>query len=178
MGGLAVSVRTEPRTTRDVDVAVAVTDDRQAEALVRELRSNGYSLQAAVEQVETGRFATARLEPPGASPLGTVVDLLFATSGIEPEVCERADRLEILAGVWAPVASVGDLIAMKLLSRDDATRPQDAQDLRALLVAAGVDDLAIARGAVAQIESRGFARGRDLTQHLRQAIELYRGPSE
>lgn len=35
VGGLAVSVRTEPRFTRDADVCVAVDDDREAEDLVR-----------------------------------------------------------------------------------------------------------------------------------------------
>lgn len=34
VGGLAVSVRTEPRFTRDLDLAVAVSDDQAAEALV------------------------------------------------------------------------------------------------------------------------------------------------
>jgi len=34
---LAVSVRTEPRLTRDADLAVLVADDRDAEALVRDL---------------------------------------------------------------------------------------------------------------------------------------------
>jgi hypothetical protein len=33
IGGLAVSVRAEPRFTRDIDLAVAVTDDRDAESL-------------------------------------------------------------------------------------------------------------------------------------------------
>ena len=33
VGGLAVSVRTEPRFTRDVDVAVAVGSDSEAESL-------------------------------------------------------------------------------------------------------------------------------------------------
>ena len=31
VGGFAVSARAEPRTTRDIDVAVAVTDDSDAE---------------------------------------------------------------------------------------------------------------------------------------------------
>lgn len=39
VGGLAVSVRTEPRFTRDIDFAMAVADDDEAEAIV-------YSLQA------------------------------------------------------------------------------------------------------------------------------------
>jgi hypothetical protein len=37
VGGLAVSARAEPRFTRDVDLAVSVVADRQAEALIREL---------------------------------------------------------------------------------------------------------------------------------------------
>jgi len=41
VGGLAVSVRTEPRFTRDADVAVAVADDPGAEALIHTLRRQG-----------------------------------------------------------------------------------------------------------------------------------------
>ncbi len=37
VGGLAVSARAEPRTTRDVDVAVVATGDRQAEQVVSTL---------------------------------------------------------------------------------------------------------------------------------------------
>jgi hypothetical protein len=43
VGGLAVSVRTEPRFTRDADLAVAVTDDADAEALVMARRDDGTS---------------------------------------------------------------------------------------------------------------------------------------
>ena len=37
VGGLAISVRGEVRTTRDVDLAVAVGDDRELETLVADL---------------------------------------------------------------------------------------------------------------------------------------------
>lgn len=50
VGGLAVSVRTEPRFTRDVDLAVAVSDDREAEAVVRHLIDASYRVLAVVEQ--------------------------------------------------------------------------------------------------------------------------------
>jgi hypothetical protein len=50
VGGLAVSVHSEPRFTRDADLAVAVTSDAEAEALVRDLRSRGYGIEAIVEQ--------------------------------------------------------------------------------------------------------------------------------
>ena len=39
VGGLAVSARCEPRFTRDIDIAVALADDAQAEKLVRALRA-------------------------------------------------------------------------------------------------------------------------------------------
>ena len=170
VGGLAVSVRTEPRTTRDVDIAVAVADDSAAETLVRRLLGRGYGLVGGVEQTEAGRLATMRLEPPSSGPVGAVVDLLFATTGIEAEVCEHADRFEVLEGLEAPVAAIGHLIAMKLLSRDDDRRPQDAVDLRALLAVATPIDLQTARDAVDMIVSRGFSRGRDLVARLADAV--------
>ena len=166
VGGLAVSVRSEPRTTRDVDIAVAVPNDDAAEELVRALLRQRYGVMAAVEQTATGRLSTIRLEPPVAGSAGAVVDLLFASSGIEAEVCEGADRLEVVEGIVAPVASVGHLIAMKLLSRDDDARPQDVIDLRALMQVASEEDLAVASAAVELIERRGCARGRDLAAAL------------
>ena len=50
VGGLAVSARCEPRTTRDADLAVAVEDDAVAEKLVFRLRSFGYEVLTQREQ--------------------------------------------------------------------------------------------------------------------------------
>src|SRR5215472_6784291 len=41
VGGFAVSARAEPRFTRDIDVAVAVSDDADSEDLVRLLLGDG-----------------------------------------------------------------------------------------------------------------------------------------
>lgn len=169
-----MSVRCEPRTTRDVDVAVAVSDDNEAESILRELVSRGYRSVGGVEQTDTGRLATMRLLPPDAGPLGALVDLLFATSGIEPDICASADSLEVLDGVVAPVATVGHLIAMKLLSRDDDHRPQDIIDLHALIEVANDDDVELAAAAVREIELRGFGRGRDLDGALQDALGRFR----
>ena len=65
VGGLAVSIRAEPRFTRDVDVAVSVADDATAEGLVRDLRAQGYRLDATLEQAALGRLATVRLVAAG-----------------------------------------------------------------------------------------------------------------
>jgi hypothetical protein len=41
VGGIAVSIRTEPRFTRDVDLAVAVENDIEAEAVVAAVSERG-----------------------------------------------------------------------------------------------------------------------------------------
>ncbi len=50
IGGLAVSFRAEPRFTKDVDLAVAVADDHEAEAIVNRMQVRGYALTGVVEQ--------------------------------------------------------------------------------------------------------------------------------
>lgn len=160
IGGLAVSVRTEPRFTRDADLAIATANDGESEALVLSLQQRGYRVLAVLEH-ENGRMSTVRLLPPGGSEDGVVVDLLFASSGIEPELVAEAEPIEVLPGVVLPVARVGHLIALKLLSVDDR-RPKDAQDLLALIVEASPDEVARCVKANGLITERGYSRGRDL----------------
>ena len=105
------------------------------------------------------------------SPLSggdVVVDLLFASSGIEPEVVQAAEITEVVPGLRLPIAITGHLIALKLLARDDQERPQDLADLRELHAVATSADYQAAREAVKLISARGFNRGRDLTAALRQ----------
>ncbi len=99
------------------------------------------------------------------SPRDPLVDLLFASTGIEAEVVAAAEPIAVL-GQRVPVARVGHLIALKLLARDDKTRPQDAIDLRALAAVAKSIEWKRAARAVAMIERRGFAQGRDLGRAL------------
>ena len=74
---------------------------------------------AAVEQTATGRLATARLLPLGESEEGIVVDLLFASSGIEPEIVDAASPIDIGAGAPVRVARVGHLVAERGTRVDD-----------------------------------------------------------
>jgi hypothetical protein len=168
VGGIAVSARTEPRFTRNLELAVSVRDDG-AEAVVRGMVGGGFRISTVVQQEAAGRLATARLVAPGEPESGVVVDLLFASSGIEPEIAGAAEWLEVFSGVTAPVATAGHLIALKLLARDDVSRPQDALDLRSLLRVATPEELARARESVRLIAERGFARGRDLLAALESA---------
>jgi hypothetical protein len=170
VGGLAVSVRTEPRLTRDVDLCVAVEGDADAEALVRDLARDGWHVLAQVEHEEKGRLATVRLARSTREETGPVVDLLFASSGIEAEIAEAAQPVEVSTGLVVPVARLGDLIAQKILARDDVQRPQDRMDLVRMLAAATDADLGEARRALGRIRERGFHRGRDLDAALRALL--------
>ena len=165
VGGLAVAVRAEPRLTRDADVAVSVGSDEEAEQVVAGLVRRGHRVIALVEQESTGRLATARLGR-GGEDRGPVLDLLFASCGIEPEIVATAEPIEVLPGLTVPVASIGHLIVMKLLARDDRRRPADADDLAGLASVAGDDDWRTAATGAALVEERGFARGRDLLASL------------
>jgi hypothetical protein len=174
VGGLAVSARSEPRLTRDADLAVLVADDPDAESLVRDLQARGWRVVTAIEQSVAGRLATVRLAVAGEDVRGAVVDLLFASSGIEAEVVAAADRIEAVPGFLVPIASLGHLIALKVLARDDRTRPQDRVDLAALLTRADDAALGEARESLALITRREFHRGRDLLAGLDTAVNEFR----
>jgi hypothetical protein len=171
VGGLAVSARTEPRFTRDADLAVAVASDAEAKSLSRALHAEHYRVEAVVEQDAVGRLATVRLTPSTeAEP--PVIDLLFASSGIESEIVAEAEPIELLPDLTLNVARTPHLIAMKVLSRDDIERPQDLVDLRALLRVVSSDELTRTRELLALIASRGYHRGRDLAAELERLSSL------
>jgi predicted nucleotidyltransferase len=174
VGGLAVSARTSPRFTQDIDLAVVVSSDVEAERLVGNLARDAFRITAVVEQTATGRLATARLSRSGADPDDAVLDLLFASSGIESEVVGAAEPVELFPGLNVPIAQIGHLIAMKVLARDDETRPQDLVDLRALLVEASASDLATARDSLTLITERGYHRDRDLQAHFNALLSRFR----
>jgi predicted nucleotidyltransferase len=174
VGGMAVSVRTEPRFTRDIDLAVAVADDREAESLIQHLRGSGFRVLTLAEQDAAHRLATVRLACSGNERRGAVLDLLFASSGIEPEICAAAETLKVFPGLAVPVARLHHLMVLKALARDDRTRPQDAADLRQLILEAQPSDLAAACEAASLIEARGFNRSRNLPEALQAAWRAFR----
>jgi len=173
IGGLAVSARTEPRFTRDVDFAIAVASDQDAEMIVHSFLKAGFLSESVLENPIRGRLATMRLR---RNPRAPIVDLLFLSSGIEAEIAQEASPLAVL-GQRVPVARIGHLIAMKLVARDDRNRPADQADLRALSKAASEDEWECARVAVDLIHERGFDRGRDLRSALADWRRQARDPS-
>jgi hypothetical protein len=174
VGGLAVSARTVPRFTKDVDLAILALTDRKAEQIIFDIARDGYQIVTLIEQTATGRLATARLGAADDQREDAVIDLLFASCGIEPEVTQAAEMIELFPGVFTPIATIGHLIAMKVLSRDDDTRPQDIIDLRALIVEASADDLAVARAALSLIAERGYHREKNLQADYATLLARFR----
>ncbi len=174
VGGLAISARVEPRTTRDLDVAVSVSSDDEAEALVGKLRGLGYSIGEFLEETSTGRLGTVRVVSPVAGEEhGVVVDLIFFSSGVEAGLVSRAERLAITDAVQVPVARIGDLLALKVL----AGRPQDQIDAVGLVQVAPPEELDLARADLEVIARQGLHRGKDLEAELDRIVEQARSDS-
>lgn len=179
IGALAVSVYTEPRTTKDIDIAVAVPTRNDEQTLIDALLARGFRSPSVLMHIEPTQRLGMRLQTPASvGAISTSVDILSSSSGIEREVVAAANVLELLPALHLPVASVGHLIAMKLVSANDADRLKDKDDLRKLLKVAGDDELADARGAIELIEARGYSRGLDLSNRLAQfRSQFVRGES-
>lgn len=97
-----------------------------------------------------------------------MVDLLFASSGIEAEVVASAGPVDLPGVGRFPVASTEALVALKVLSMSD-TRLQDRLDVLGLL-SAGPVDLATVRALLAVVRSRGFDRGKALDAELEACL--------
>ena len=167
IGGLAVSARCNPRFTLDIDLAVVIDTDAQAERIMHALVARGLQTLGIVEQESVGRMAMARL----STQDGLSIDLLIASSGIEAEVVANAETLEVARGVLLPVARTGHLIALKLLSVAPG-RETDSADLRNLAAVATEDEWRFASEAIQLIAERGYARERQLATDL-QALRTF-----
>lgn len=173
IGALALAARAEPRQTTDVDVAMLVGSDHEAESVIRTLLGRGYSVFSQLEQKAGGRLAGMRLLSPGADLERVTVDLLFAFSGIEPEVVEAAELLEVLPGLSIPVVRLGHLLALKVLAAEE--RRKDLVDIPLLLAVADEKDLLEARKAVDLIARRPTYQGdRDLVEALTEHVREFK----
>jgi Nucleotidyltransferase of unknown function (DUF6036) len=126
VGGLAASLRGEPRVTADVDFVIAVDIERALSFAGALADSPFRPLFDDVQQI----IETAFILPLRHRITNVKVDLAIGLSGFEQQTVARAQTLE-LAGVNVSVATAEDLVIMKVL----AGRPQDEQDLRGLIVA-------------------------------------------
>ncbi len=103
------------------------------------------------------------------------MDLLTASSGIEPEIVARATAVDIEGVGVIPVAQAEELVATKVLSMDDR-RLQDRIDALKLLEVNPGLDLQRLRADLELIERRGFSRRQDPAAKLRELLDTAVGP--
>jgi len=127
-GAQAAIVHGAERLTNDVDVTVDL-GEVPLKSLVRALRASGFVLRVKNPQEFV---ASTRVLPARHRGSGIDVDIVLAGPGPEQRFLERAVRRRI-EGVWIPVASVEDVVAMKVLSG----RPKDAEDVKEIVAAQG-----------------------------------------
>jgi hypothetical protein len=128
IGGLAVSLRGQPRVTADVDMVIQADVPRSL-SLVAGLHTTSFKpLFEDVGEV----VQKALILPLRHRSTNVKVDLALGLSGFERQAVARAERLH-LAGTTICVATAEDLLIMKVL----AGRPQDDQDALGLVIAQG-----------------------------------------
>lgn len=173
VGGLAVSVYCEPRTTRDIDVAVALSKKELEESIISSLKKRGYGSEQILMQMNPTHQMGVRLSVRGDYDDKLPVDFLIASSGIEPEIVSASIPIQVFPNLLLPVACPGHLIAMKLLSQNNEDRIRDRLDLRELLLRASSEDALTAKRAVELIMKRGFSCGKNLSEEYDRAVHDY-----
>lgn len=170
VGGIAVSLRTIERFTKDVDFAISVSSDSEAESIVNALRDAGLRIAMFLDK-DDGGLMTVRLKT--GVDYEIYVDLLFATSGIENEVVANSIETEVFPGFIDRVATIPSLLAMKVLSADWKIRPQDILDIQSLLSEASPKHIAQSRQLLDLITERGYNRDKDLQAELDKYIAQF-----
>ncbi len=168
IGGLAVSVHGTPRTTRDIDLAIVLDTESDQKNLIDQLLKLGFNNKQILMQTEPTQKLGIRLTIPTLTKESAPLDLLYSSSGIEKEVVESAENIEIFPQIFIPIATRAHLLAMKILSENEADRIQDILDIKSLLSEATESDIKTAKEALALIEKRGFSRGKNLDQRFDQ----------
>lgn len=124
IGGVAVSVRSIPRFTRDID-AVCWQGDFGYREILEVLVAEGFWARPD----DPVAFAKKhRVFPLVHLSSGIPVDISLGASPFERDLIERAQPVEF-EGVSIPVATVEDLVVLKLV----AGRPIDVADVDSLI---------------------------------------------
>ena len=112
------------RLTADVDVTV-LPELHSTARLASVMEANGFRLRVTA----TDDFvARTRVLPFVHSATRLPVDVVLAGPGIEEQFLDRAE-FHVLEGVRVPIATVEDLVTMKIL----AGRPKDLDDAKGML---------------------------------------------
>ena len=129
IGGLAVSLRAEPRFTADIDIVVAADLLDPPDLLSY---TPGSTFQPLLEDEAETFQEFQHIVPLIHTPTGTKVDLAIGLSGFEQQAVERAEVIPLF-GQPVRVVAAEDLLLFKVM----AGRARDDQDATNLLLRQG-----------------------------------------
>jgi hypothetical protein len=125
IGGVAVGLLSEPRTTRDVDALLWLEDDERLPDLLRICGELGITPRLS----QPDEFARrSRILPMVHVPSGVTLDIALAILPFEEQAIRGARRVEFM-GLILPLPQPENLAVMKAV----AGRPQDILDLTKLV---------------------------------------------
>ena len=126
IGGVAVSLLSRPRLTRDVD-AVVLLDSEKWEGFLKAGRQFGFTprLQDCLAFAQKNRVLLINHKPTGID-----VDISMGALPFEEEAVSRAVKTKV-SGITIPLPAPEDLVIMKAV----AHRPIDLADIRSILEA-------------------------------------------
>jgi hypothetical protein len=124
IGGVAVSLLTRTRNTRDIDLVLWCPDADDAERVAMLAKPYGFSIRIpeAIEFAQAQRVLLLKHDSTGIA-----IDVSLGALSFEQTALSRRTSISTRIGN-IPAASVEDLIVLKAI----AGRPQDVQDIRAL----------------------------------------------
>lgn len=166
IGGIAASVRGEPRFTADIDFVIGIEVEGGLKLLAALTGSDFAPIFPDAAEV----VRTSFLLPMRHKRTRVKVDLAIGLSGFERQVIDRAQQ-EQLGTLRIPVASAEDLLLMKVL----AARPRDTEDARAIVLKQGPAlnwEYVLATGKALE-----EAVGQDLLSQL-TALRIHSSPQE
>ena len=170
VGALAMGARGRTRQTIDADLAISTGSNQLAEKLIEQLVLKGYGVNEIYRDDEI--IALARLFSKDDYSSLIELDFLFELCGIEKEVVDSAEELEIWPGLTVAIATMPALLAMKARCQELPERIQDKADLvNQLIPFASESDLDQARELIKLIETRGFNEGRKILSAFNQLVE-------
>ncbi len=123
IGGIAVGVWGEPRTTRDIDVKVLLKRDEAPRLLGIIVPDYVPAQPDPLQALKRSGILFVQ------DSQGTRLDLLLAETSFDVAAIERARMVELQPGVVASICSPEDLIIYKMIS----TRPRDYEDAESVI---------------------------------------------
>lgn len=126
IGGFAVSARSRPRATQDIDFLIEAEKRFYTETLPKKLKSTGFTYEVFDSSIEDPLHGLTRIYTKDGIE---IVDLIPVFWKWQSDALQRAEEVQFEAKFKIPILRLEDLVVFKL----HAGGPQDLVDVENLL---------------------------------------------